>query len=306
MKYEGSKLRIGFRGFTFLTLAALALVNVSCTTIDAVSGQSVYNIYTITDDIQLGRNTIQSNTEALQEQGVPINQDPARLAQLSNMVERITAVADMPELPYTVTLYHTNIVNAAAAPGGSMIVFSGLYSDEVGLARDEDELAAIMAHEVAHVNCRHSTERLSKLMTAAIGTEIAAAVLESNDEDDWAMGLRALFAVGTAVYVPIHSQKDEFEADRVGLFYLARAGYDPRAAPRIWKRVSDEQDGEHHKASIFATHPSAWDRYEALEKMLPYAMDEYARATGSYPTDYAPPEWYTPGATDFDWRNPAK
>lgn len=287
-----------------LLLAMSAVTGLSsCSTIDAVTGQGVYNLYTIDQDVELGKETIEANTKALQEQGVAVNADQERLNQINNMVARISAVSDMPQLPYNVTLYETNIVNAAAAPGGSMFVFSGLYNEEVGLTKDEDELAAVMAHEIAHVNCRHSTERLSKLMTAAVLFEVGAAALESSDEDDWATAVRALFAVGAAVYVPIHSQKDEFEADRVGLFYMAKAGYDPRGAPRIWKRVAEAQGEEQASASIFSTHPSSWDRYEALDRMLPFAMDEYARVTGGYPPDYQPPDWYSRDQV-FDWRLP--
>ncbi|MBN1269946.1 MAG: M48 family metalloprotease, partial [Kiritimatiellae bacterium] len=135
--------------------------------------------------------------------------------------------------------------------------------------------------------------------------EVGAAIAEHQDESDLAMAIRALSVVGAIFYVPIHSRKNEFEADRVGLFYMAKAGYDPRAMPRIWKRVAEKQKEEQHSASIFATHPSCWDRYEALEKMIPHAMEEYKLATGSYPPDYTPPAELADGLPPFDWRNPA-
>lgn len=293
MKNRGIILR-GLAGVLLLGLA-------SCTSIDAVTGQKVYNLYSMQSEINLGVQTIQANTEEMIKQGCRVNDDPKQMSKLSNMVQRITTVADMPQLPYEVTLYHTNIVNAAAAPGGQMFVFEGLYDSKDALCRDDDELAAVMAHEVAHVNCRHSTERLSKIMTAAAVVEVGAIALEHEDEGGWATGLRAAFAVGTVFYVPMHSKKDEFEADRVGLFYMAKAGYDPRAAPRIWRRVAEADEKQKDKASIFATHPSAGDRCDALEAMIPYAMQEYVRATGSYPQDYKPEEQ---GLPEFDWRRP--
>lgn len=284
------------------SLAVLMLLGLaSCTSIDAVTGERVYNLYSMQSEINLGVQTIQANTAEMQKQGCRINDDPKQMARLGEITKRITTVADMPQLPYEVTLYHTNIVNAAAAPGGQMFVFEGLYDKEIGLCRDDDELAAVMAHEIAHVNCRHSTERLSKLMTAAAVVEVGAIALENEGESDWATGLRAAFAVGTVFYVPMHSKKDEFEADRVGLFYMAKAGYDPRAAPRIWRRVAEEDPDEKDKASIFATHPSAGDRCDALEALVPYAMQEYVRATGSYPKDYKPEN---DGLPEFDWRRP--
>ena len=94
-------------------------------------------------------------------------------------------------------------------------------------------------------------------------------------------------AGGMALYIPSYSRKDEAEADRIGLLYMARAGYDPRAAPRIWKRVA-EDEGKKEPASIFATHPSSYDRYKALTAQLPAAMEEYRRVTGTYPPNYTP------------------
>lgn len=293
--------------FCLRLLVPVALVAglCSCSTVDAVSGRSAYNLYTLDQDIQMGVETLAANTQQLREQGVAINADQTVCAELNAIVARLSAVSDLPDLPYNVTLYHTNIVNAAAAPGGSIFVFEGLYDPEVGLVRDEDELAAVLAHEIAHVNCRHSTERLSKLLTYATMVEIGAQVAEHEDESDLATAIRALFAVGTAFYIPIHSRTDEFEADRVGLFYMAKAGYDPRAAPRIWKRVAEEQEkGSHDKASIFATHPSSWDRYQALERMLPYAIAEYVQATGHYPPLYDGPRIEDIQPAAFNWRDP--
>ena len=87
---------------------------------DAVTGKRVTNYYSIDDDIELGHSALAANTREMETAGVPINKDRVRVVKLEYMVERIAAVSDMPDLPYTVTLYQTNIVNAAAAPGGSL------------------------------------------------------------------------------------------------------------------------------------------------------------------------------------------
>ena len=156
-------------------VVAVAAFVVACSTIDPVTGERVKNIYSLQDDVQLGQETLRQNTEEMKKANVPINADPARVAQINEIVRRISAVADLPNLPYTVTLYQTNIVNAAAAPGGSMMVFSGLYDSKDGLVEDEDEMAAVLGHEIAHVNCRHVTERLTKITLYAATAEIIAA-----------------------------------------------------------------------------------------------------------------------------------
>lgn len=279
---------------------------VSCTTVDAVTGQSVYNIYTLQDDIELGQTAIAANLKELQQGGAPVNSDPKRLAKLREIVGRITTVSDLPQLPYDVVLVHTSIVNACAFPGGNIMVFEGLYDPKEGLVSDDDELAAVIAHEVAHVTCRHATERLSKIMTAAAIAEVAAAIAEHKEHEQTATAIRALFAVGATLWIPVYSREDEFEADRVGLFYMAKAGFDPRAAPRIWKRVAEREKEERGwLMSIFATHPANKARYEALQKLLPYAMEEYAAAVGRYPDGYTPGE-SVPAAGTFDWRRADK
>jgi predicted Zn-dependent protease len=266
--------------------AVLSFVLASCAT-DAVTGKKVFNYYSMDQEVKMGQSTLKSNTEALEKKGVQVNQNSEKLAQIERIMRDIAAVSDLPDLPYNVTLYHTNIVNAAAAPGGSMFVFEGLYNSDEALVHDEDELAAVMSHEIAHVTSRHVTERLSTLIPLGVLTEIGAMILDANNEDGWADFLRIGVGAGTLIYIPSYTRKNEYEADRIGIRYMAKAGYDPRAAPRIWKRVT-EKTGKKDKASIFATHPSNWDRYRELERLLPQALEDYRKATGKYPDGYVP------------------
>lgn len=272
-----------------LFAVTLLLGTASCMTVDAVTGERVYNLYSLDDDVQLGQAAISANLEELRKSGVRVNADSVRLGQLETIVRRIAAVSDLPQLPYRVTLVHTGIVNACAFPGGQVMVFEGLYDPTNGLVRTEDELAAVIAHEIAHVTCRHATERLSKIMTAAAAAEVAASLAERRDHEKTALAIRSLFMVGSSLWIPVYSRQDEYEADRIGIFYMAKAGYDPRAAVEIWRRVAEREPKERNVlASIFATHPGSRERYEALQKVLPEAMELYARTHGHYPQGYVP------------------
>lgn len=282
------------RAFTFFghfvrRLAPLlpALLLSACAT-DAVTGRKTLNYYSLADEVKMGQQTLALNTKEMQTANVPINRDKQRVAQIETIVKKISAASDLPQLPYNVTLYETNIVNAAAAPGGSMMVFAGLYDPKIGLVQEENELAAVLGHEIAHVTCRHTTERLSRVVPLAVLTEIGAQILSHRDHPEIAWALRGAFAVGTVLWIPAYSRSDEREADLVGMRYMARAGYDPRAALQIWKRVA-EKTGKKESTSIFATHPSDWNRYKSLEKELPAAMEEYRKAVGHYPDGYSPP-----------------
>ena len=280
----------------FLLLALAGLTG--CAT-DPVTGRKAYNYYTLDDDIKLGTQAMGQNIAQMKKAHCPINADPVRVAQLNTIVQRIGAVTHLPNMPYTVTLFHTNIVNAAAFPGGPMMVFEGLYDPRRGLVHDDDEMAAVMAHELAHVNCRHTTRRLSVVTPLVLVAELGAAVLEAKDQQQWAEILVGGFAVVGALALPAYSRGDEAQADAVGLIYMAKAGYDPRAAPRIWQRAM-QQSAQRSGGSgsitggfnLFSDHPSDKARYEALEKLLPEAMAEYVKVHGSYPPGYTPP----PGA----------
>ena len=257
----------------------LPLFAVSCATVDPVTGQRTRNLYLIEDDIQLGRQVKADVVKTMREDGVPINVDRQAVAKLQDMVNRIAAVSHLPDLPYEVTLFQTNIVNAFAAPGGQMGVFTGLYHPEIGLVKDDDELAAVIAHEIAHVTCRHTTESLTRgmpMQLILIGGSIYA---EAKGKEDLALALGAGFLVYQGLVLPKFSRNDEAEADAVGLMYMAKAGYDPRAAVRLWERAAAR--GKDPKLfALFSSHPTDRARADALRKLLPKALEEYERARG--------------------------
>ena len=135
------------------------------------------NFYSMDDDVQLGSQVTTETRKSMQQQGVPRNKDPKTVEKIRTMVRRIASVSDHPDLPYEVDVYSTDVVNAMAAPGGKIIVFEGLWHPQKGLCKSDDEIAAVLAHEIAHVNCRHSTESMTRNMiyggALAAGSAIA-------------------------------------------------------------------------------------------------------------------------------------
>ena len=257
-----------------------ALAAGGCATTDYVTGRSTRNLYAISEDIALGQQVLQQSVQEMQAQGVPVNRDVKRVGQLQDMVRRIAAVSHAPDLPYEVYLFETNIVNAMAAPGGKMLVFSGLYDPQAGLVKDENELAAVIGHEIAHVTCRHTTEALTRQAPINMLLLVGGIAAGLADNDDLALAIGAAFLVYNGLWVPKYSRKDEVEADRVGLMYMAKAGYDPRAAPRLWKRAYERDGGSSGLATILSTHPAHAHRWKTLEADLPMALAEYDKARG--------------------------
>ena len=263
--------------------ALAMLASGGCATIDHVTGERVQNMYSLQEDVALGRNVQQEILAEMKKGGARINGDPARVAQLNEMMRRIAAVSHLPDLPYEVTLFETNIVNAAAAPGGQLVVFSGLYNPKDGLVQNENELAAVMAHEIAHVTCRHTTESLTRRAPVDLLLLAGALYAEAKDREDLAVAMGVAFIAYEGFYLPRYSREDEAEADAVGLMYMAKAGYDPRAAPALWKRVAEKEGRTPSWLRWMSSHPSHEDRHRALEKQLPAALVEYEKALAARP-----------------------
>ena len=256
-------------------LVAAFLLTGCATTTDSVTGRKVRNMYTLQEDVQIGSEVYADTLATMRERGVPINADRARVAQLNEMVTRIAAVSDLPDLPYEVVLIQTNIVNAMAAPGGKIMVYEGLWDPEEGLARDDQELAAVIAHEIAHVNARHSTEAMTRQVLPNVFYMAGSAAAQLMGYEGIASAIGGVFDLYNGIWVTRYSREDEMEADSLSLMYMAKAGYDPRAALRIWERAEQRQSGNDPAASIFSTHPPSSQRIQNLRTRLPSAMAVY-------------------------------
>jgi predicted Zn-dependent protease len=252
------------------------LLLAGCTAIDAVTGQKTTNLYSLQQDVEIGSQVYSGTVEEMRARGIKVNADAARVAQLKEMVRRISSVSDLPNLPYEVILIQTNVVNAMAAPGGKIMVYEGLWNPKDGLVKDDDELAAVLAHEIAHVNCRHSTEAMTKVMLAN-GAALVGVVATANTKyEKWGQyGAAGGLFVYNGMWMTRYSRMDENEADRVGLMYMAKAGYDPRAALRIWERAAQKRTGSDPASSIFSTHPPDAVRLQNLRTKLPSALAVY-------------------------------
>jgi metalloendopeptidase OMA1, mitochondrial len=286
-RLSGALCRVPARLFFFALLCILAATG--CSSIDPLTQQRVHNYYTIEEDIELGASYLKHNVSAMRKKGVGVNQDAEMKTNLDSIVARIASVSDIPDLPYTLTLFQCDVVNAAAAPGGAIMVYEGLYHPEKGLVRTNEELAAVIAHEIAHVTCRHGTRQLSRRKTASVfGSVMSAAVSITAGVLTGSSSLGKLggdifdtaYSVGAGLWFPSYSRTQEYEADSLSLLYMARARINPRPALDIWRRAAAESEGE--KSSIYASHPNDEDRLTNLEKLLPQALALYEEAGGDF------------------------
>ncbi len=266
----------------------------SCATTDLVTGRRTNNIYELKEDVQIGREGMKDFIREMKEDGSRLVKDPARLGRVEAVVRRIREANGLTNFPYRVALFETEDVNAMALPGGQVVAFTGLWDPDEGMVEDVDELAAILGHEMAHVECRHSTEAMTREMPMELilgGLGLYAEI--AGDEDLMAVA-SGVFLVYEGLLIPKYSRVDELEADRIGMMYMARAGYDPRAALRIWKRLDESEGSEWPPLSILSTHPPHERRYKELEPMLPAALAAYEEAVAR--AGAAPRAMPAPGA----------
>lgn len=166
-------------------------------------------------------------------------------------------------------LIEDSSVNAFAMPGGKIVVFTGILP----LTENETGLAVVIGHEIAHAVANHGSERMSQLLLVQLGGMALSEALNKQPQITRQLAMVA-FGVGTQIGVLLpYSRLQEAEADRLGLIFMAMAGYDPRAAIPFWTRMS--QIGRVNIPELLSTHPSNDARINNISNQLPEAMGFY-------------------------------
>lgn len=169
-------------------------------------------------------------------------------------------------MDWEIEIFDEEAVNAFAMTGGKIGVFTGILK----VADNQDQLGAVIGHEVAHVTQRHSVERVNQAMTTQIGATAAGAVLGGGYAGD-----AVQVAAQLGLTLP-YGRGQESEADTVGLVYSANAGFDPRASVTLWKNMDKANKGA--PPEFLSTHPSSDTRIEDLIAELPGALVNYNNA----------------------------
>lgn len=179
---------------------------------------------------------------------------------------------------WEVNLLGSSELNAFCMPGGKIAFYSGILSK---LQLDDDEVATIMGHEIAHALREHARERIGKSSATGLGLSLGAQLLGLGSLGDAAANL------GTQLLTMKFSRDDESEADLVGMELAARSGYDPEAGVRLWQKMAEASKGA--PPQWLSTHPSGGSRISDIRANLPKVQPLYARAE-------KPPKRYEPMA----------
>ncbi len=253
--------------FTLATLAGLLLAG--CYAVP-VTGRHAMNLV---DDNDVTKMSIAMFDEMKHQ--YKISRDRALNDQLRRVGERISKVVfwDMPDADWEFVVFDVPQINAFAMAGGKVGVFTGLFK----IVKNDDQLASVIAHEIAHVTAKHVHEKLSQEMAVStigavgmIGGMAGGASMLTVDALSQAYGLTT--AAGGLAF----DRKKEKEADYIGLMYMARAGYDPQESVRVLETLDAESSSQPAPPAFLSTHPSNPERIIQLLDAMPKALEERA------------------------------
>ncbi|CAB1275213.1 M48 family metallopeptidase [Candidatus Nitrosacidococcus tergens] len=215
----------------------------------------------------------------------PISSDPTINTYVQCVVNALTAIVPKPPngADWKVTVFKEDeTINAFALPGGNIGVYTGILQT----AKNADQLAAVIGHELGHVIADHGNARISTQYTTQASLQLIQVMLSGSSWNgvigDQLMGL---LGVGTQVGIALpFSRAEESEADVLGLEYMAKAGFNPQQSVQLWKNMMAADSGK-GPSELLSTHPSNQTRIDNLEKHMPKATDLYQKAVaeGKHP-----------------------
>lgn len=260
------------RGVRFLCFALLlGLCFASGCASAPYTGRSQFITMSESEEMQLGA---AASKQVLQKSKTETG--TARAARVTHVGRDIAAVADKPEFAWEFHTLPNDELNAFCLPGGRVFVYTAMLDLT---ANNDDELAILMGHEIAHAIARHGAERVSQTQVATMGqvlagTAAAIATGSSAVGEVTVAGTGALMQLG--ILLP-YSRTHETEADHIGMMLAAKAGYDPRAAITLWRKMAEKNKGK-ERVALLSTHPLTEQRIKDLERDLPKALELYRPA----------------------------
>ena len=203
----------------------------------------------------------------------PPSQHQPYVELVEKVGQRIAAVANKPDYKWEFKVIESDQQNAFCLPGGKVAVYEGI----IPVCGTEAGLAVVMSHEIAHALARHGGERMSQNMAVDGVKQAVSYVMQNQDQTRKDIVMQA-YGVSSqyGVLLP-YSRKHETEADHIGLILLAKAGYDPREAPRFWTRFGEAKQGQ-QQMEFLSTHPSDARRAADLAALVPEAMGLFEAA----------------------------
>ncbi len=266
------------RAFKPAAVITAALLFFSCSTVP-LTGRRQFNVVS---DAQINQSAAQSYTQLLTSPKTRVITGTANAESVKRVGNRLAGAIQQylqangygnlyQNYQWQFNLIQSPEINAWCMPGGKVAVYSGILP----ITQDDAGLATVLGHEIGHAIAHHSAERISQQYVAQ-GLGAAIGVAASNSASGTVAVVNQLYGVGGNLVLLKYSRNQESEADRLGLTFMAMAGYDPNNAVTFWKRMA-AQGGKSSTPEFLSTHPADATRIAAIQAQIPEAMKYYRR-----------------------------
>ncbi|MEO7415399.1 MAG: M48 family metallopeptidase [Opitutaceae bacterium] len=265
---------------TSWTFALALLASAGCYT-NPVTGRKSVVLIPPSQELELGQQSF-----AEMKKAEKVSNDPAMNARVQRVGQRIAKVVgeQLPNAQWEFVVFDSKDANAFALPGGKVGVYTGLLQ----IAESDSELATVIGHEIGHVIARHGAERMTEgIALAGLGV-VSGLVLDNNTDPQTRNLVLGAFGAGATLGIVLpHSRSNETEADRMGVVFAARAGYDPRAAISFWQKMTRQGEAAGKAGAktpgLLSTHPSDTKRISDLQALMPEVVPVYEKNRSQFP-----------------------
>ena len=258
-------------------LTALTYFLISCSTVP-LTGRSQLNLISNSEMLAM---SFQQYGEFLKENPVSKNLKETRMVKrvgdnIRHAVEEYMVENNLSDrlegYKWEFNLVESEQVNAWCMPGGKVVVYTGILP----IVQDDAGLAVVLGHEIAHAIAEHGNERMSQELLRSVGAVGLMVAMDKEPAQTKALWL-GVYGLGTEVGIMLpFSRTHESEADKLGLIFMAMAGYDPHEAPVFWERMAANSSGG-EPPEFLSTHPSHQTRIQDLNSWMPEAMKYYKK-----------------------------
>lgn len=259
----GNSSRRMIRVLSASALVGVVLVSGGCVK-NAATGKHIFTTLSVEEEKSLGA---QAQPQFTQEYGGSV--PDTDLQEYVNEVGRKMAAqteADNPSLPWEFTFLNSDVINAFALPGGKVFFTRGLASK----LSSEAEMAGVIGHEIGHVTARHGSQRIASTTAMQTGIAVVAVIVDQSGNQTaqqiGALGIPALSVGGQVVQLKF-GREEELEADRLGMRYMSKVGYNPAAQGMVMK-VLQAAGGAGGSPEFLSTHPYPETRIAQVEKLM--------------------------------------
>lgn len=239
----------------FLAIATLIII-AGCTYKTPYTNRSQMIFMSQKEEMALGE---KSYKESLSQSKIITGTKDA--TRIKNIGARIAKVANRNDFQWEFNLVEDEAINAFCLPGGKVVVYTGILQ----MAKNDDQLATVISHEIAHALARHGAERMSSSMVQQ-GLQVVGNIALGVTAPQYQNLFNQTYGVGTQLGVMLpYGRMQESEADEIGIYLMSQAGYNVNEALKFWENMSE---GKKEGRDFFSTHPSSTNRISDIQKVI--------------------------------------